>query len=177
MSTSDDAGAVRPRVAAGAGGATPRWFLGWLVPFTAICVAAQTRIAAYTGDLSRTPDEAAHFVNSAMIRDYWVRALGTDPVRFALEYYAHLPRVSVGHWPPFFHAVQAGVFVPTGPTFAAALGLQALAGGASAAPRHGRKKPKQAPWPSAECSHIRPPKCSTIWRLIGKPRPVPAGRW
>lgn len=133
MSTSDDAGAVRPRVAAGAGGATPRWFLGWLVPFTAICVAAQTRIAAYTGDLSRTPDEAAHFVNSAMIRDYWVRALGTDPVRFALEYYAHLPRVSVGHWPPFFHAVQAGVFVPTGPTFAAALGLQALAGGASAA--------------------------------------------
>ena len=26
-------------------------------------------------------------------------------------------------------------------------------------------------------SHIRPPKCSTIWRLIGRPRPVPCGRF
>ena len=43
--------------------------------------------------------------------------------------------------------------------------------------RHGSSKPKHAPWPGSERSHIRPPKCSTIWRLIGRPRPVPCGRF
>ena len=39
-----------------------------------------------------------------------------------------------------------------------------------------QSKPKQAPCPGSDRSHMRPPKCSTIWRLIGRPRPVPCGR-
>ena len=29
----------------------------------------------------------------------------------------------------------------------------------------------------SDFNHMRPPKCSTIWRLIGRPSPVPCGRW
>lgn len=101
--------------------------------FVALCAGVQTYTGAYAGDLSRTGDEAAHFVNSAMIRDYVLHRLGTNPVRFALEYYAHLPRVSIGHWPPFFHAVQAGLFLVTGASLTAALGFQALIAAAAAA--------------------------------------------
>ena len=41
---------------------------------------------------------------------------------------------------------------------------------------HGSSNPKQAPCPGSDFNHMRPPNCSTIWRLIGKPRPVPCGR-
>src|SRR6266567_954609 len=39
----------------------------------------------------------------------------------------------------------------------------------------GRVNEKLAPPPSLLSTHIRPPKCSTIWRLICSPRPVPSG--
>ena len=109
------------------------WFLAYLALFVAVCAGVQMHTGAYAGDLGRTGDEAAHFVNSAMIRDYVLHGLGTNPVRFALEYYAHLPRVSIGHWPPFFHLVQAGVFLLTGTSFAVAIGFQAIIAGAAAA--------------------------------------------
>src|SRR5438552_17057185 len=34
---------------------------------------------------------------------------------------------------------------------------------------------KRAPLPSRLSTHIRPPKCSTIWRLMLSPRPLPCG--
>jgi len=68
-----------------------------------------------------------------MIRDYVLHALGANPIHFALEYYSHLPRVSIGHWPPLFHIVQASVFLFTGTSLMAALGLQVVLAGSSGA--------------------------------------------
>src|SRR5438132_13840553 len=39
----------------------------------------------------------------------------------------------------------------------------------------GRVNEKRAPLPRVLSTHIWPPKCSTIWRLICKPRPLPCG--
>src|SRR5215470_2667945 len=36
----------------------------------------------------------------------------------------------------------------------------------------GRVKEKRAPWPKLLSTHILPPKCSTIWRLMCNPRPL-----
>jgi hypothetical protein len=40
----------------------------------------------------------------------------------------------------------------------------------------GSVKKKHAPCAVSSRKPMRPPKCSTIWRLIGKPKPVPCGR-
>jgi hypothetical protein len=109
------------------------WAAACFLLFIGLCVAIQAYTMAPAGDLGRTGDEAGHFVSSAMIRDYTVLGLGSNPMRFALDYYAHLPRVSIGHWPPFFHLVQASVFLLTGVSFAAALGFQAVIAGTAAA--------------------------------------------
>src|SRR2546426_7031502 len=39
----------------------------------------------------------------------------------------------------------------------------------------GRVNEKRAPLPGLLSTHILPPKCSTIWRLICSPRPLPCG--
>lgn len=108
-------------------------FLIYLVLFAITCIGVQLYTGAYCGDLSRTGDEAAHFVNSVMIRDYVAYNIGSNPLRFALDYYSHLPRVSIGHWPPFFHLVQSGVFLLTEPSIVVAIGFQALIAGTAAA--------------------------------------------
>jgi 4-amino-4-deoxy-L-arabinose transferase-like glycosyltransferase len=43
-------------------------------------------------------------MSHAYVRD----ALGSHPIRFAEDFYAHYPKVAIGHWPPLFYAVQAG---------------------------------------------------------------------
>jgi hypothetical protein len=73
----------------------------------AIALAFQYWNGAYDVDLGMTGDEAAHFVNSMVIRDYLTQGFGSNPLDFAMQYYAHLPRVSIGHWPPFFYLVDA----------------------------------------------------------------------
>ena len=92
----------------------------------AVVVATQVAAGAYDADLGTTGDQAAHYVTSLMIRDYLAEAAGGNPMRFALDYYAHFPRVSLGHWPPFFHAVQALVALAGGRSVAAAIGFQAV---------------------------------------------------
>jgi hypothetical protein len=88
----------------------PAWLTATSVYFIlalAIALAFQYWNGAYDVDLGMTGDEAAHFVNSMVIRDYLTQGLGGNPLDFAREYYAHLPRVSIGHWPPFFYFVDA----------------------------------------------------------------------
>lgn len=45
----------------------------------------------------------------------------------------HFPRVTIGHWPPSFYAIQAVMFSVAGRSSEAALGLQALIGGLACA--------------------------------------------
>ena len=98
----------------------------------ALVLGMQAWCGAWTGDLSRTGDEAAHFVSAAMIRDYLVQAPGSNPMTFATDYYVHFPRVAIGHWPPFFHVMQAAFFIVTGVSTASALVVQALIAAAAA---------------------------------------------
>jgi len=50
-------------------------------------------------------DDAAHFMNGLLIRDYLTHALGSDPMRFAEQYYLHYPKIAPLMWPPLFHVL------------------------------------------------------------------------
>jgi hypothetical protein len=97
--------------------------------FTALAVAIQFGIGAYATDRGLTNDEAAHFVNSLLVLDYAREALGHSPIGYALGYYTHFPRVSIGHWPPGFYVVQAAAFALFGRSGAVAMALQAAIAG------------------------------------------------
>src|ERR1700690_1862442 len=87
-----------------------RWsgpLLAFAALFIALAAAVQLAIGAYATDRGLTNDEAAHFVNSLLILDYLRQAPLANPLAFATDYYTHLPRVSIGHWPPGFYVVQA----------------------------------------------------------------------
>lgn len=93
--------------------------------FTAV-LSVQWSGEAYQSELARHPDEAAHFITGALVYDYFRTGFGTNPLAFAVDYYAHFPKVAVGHWPPAFHAYEALGFAAFGlskATAFAAVGL------------------------------------------------------
>ncbi len=96
--------------------------------FSCVCLASQILSGGYGSDQSQTGDEAAHFVTALMIHDYLAMHLGENFLRYAREYYAHFPRVGLGHWPPMFELTQALIFFISRSKFSA-LGFQALIGG------------------------------------------------
>ena len=98
-----------------------------------LAVAGQWFTAVYQNDLSQYPDEGCHFINGLLIHDYVVDRLPGNPLHYALQYYVHYPRVTIGHWPPFFYLVQAGLYFITGPSTGVALLLQAIFGAGTAA--------------------------------------------
>lgn len=100
--------------------------------FAAICLLVQLAVGAYRSDHSQAGDEAAHFVSSLMIAQYLAHHLFTNPLTFAKEYYAHFPRVGLGHYPPMFETVQAAMFLVFGQRGTTAVALQAVIGGVCA---------------------------------------------
>ena len=68
---------------------------------------AAYRSGAFAGDFAGGPDEPAHVVSALMIRAYLTEGLPAPPMAFAGEYYAHYPKVAIGHWPPLFHLLEA----------------------------------------------------------------------
>ena len=96
--------------------------------FTLLCVASQVMSGGYQSDRGQAGDEAAHFVSALMIYDYLIGHLGENPIDFAKDYYAHFPRVAIGHWPPFFELVQALPFL-FGRNGTTAIALQAVLAG------------------------------------------------
>jgi hypothetical protein len=96
-------------------------------------ILAQWRAGAFGADRGLTADEAAHFVSSAMIADFLRGGAWTRPMAFVIDYYAHLPRMAIGHWPPLFHLIQGLIFVVTGPSVAIALLVQAVIAGLACA--------------------------------------------
>lgn len=85
----------------------------------------QVFTGGYTADCGNHPDEAAHFVSSLAIADY-VRDGFPDPVAFMKSYYAHFPKIAIGHWPPVFESLLAVCFLIFGGTFKTAMVLQAV---------------------------------------------------
>ena len=96
--------------------ARSRW-LSWLA-FAGLFAAAlcwQWVDGAFGKDFSSHPDEGAHVVTGLMVRDYL--AVGVpkmaNPVRFAKGYYARLPKVALGHYPPLFYLVESVFLLPS----------------------------------------------------------------
>ncbi len=85
--------------------------LGWLF-FLLLTLGLQYWHAAYQSDLAGDPDEAAHAVTSVMLRDYLTQAPGSHPLRFAEAYYARLPKVALGHYPPAYYLVAGAWLLP-----------------------------------------------------------------
>jgi hypothetical protein len=86
---------------------------GWLreiaiaAGLLAITIVLQWRVGAYRAELDGYPDESGHYVTGLLIRDYAAAGFRPAPRPFAESYYLHYPRISFGHWPPFFHVVEA----------------------------------------------------------------------
>ena len=74
---------------------------------TLLLLATQYGSGAFTADLALDPDEPAHAVSSLVVRDYIVQAFPHNPIHFAWTFYAHYPKVAIGHWPPLFYFGEA----------------------------------------------------------------------
>ncbi len=76
-------------------------------------------------ELAGYADEPAHAVNALLVRDYLASHIGQDPKRFALDYYEHYPKVTIGIWGPVAPAVFGSWLLAFG---ASAASLLAAAG-------------------------------------------------
>jgi hypothetical protein len=74
--------------------------------FFGTTVLLQFLAGSYHSEFSGYPDESAHYVTSLMFRDFIAGLDYSEPVKFATDYYAHYPKVAIGHWPPFFYTVE-----------------------------------------------------------------------
>jgi hypothetical protein len=96
------------------------------VLFFLLALALQWRSHAYRAEFGATLDEPAHYVTGLMTHDYLVSGFHEAPLAFAREYYLHYPKVAMGHWPPFFYALQALWTIPFGVSATSVLMLMAL---------------------------------------------------
>ena len=60
-----------------------------------------------------------------MVRDYIAQGFPSSPTAFAQNYYAHYPKVGLGHWPPAFYIVEALWMLVFGDSIASVLALMA----------------------------------------------------
>ncbi|HXH26025.1 MAG TPA: glycosyltransferase family 39 protein [Vicinamibacterales bacterium] len=92
-----------------------------------IVLAIQISVGAYGTERGNYPDEAAHFMNGLLVREYLRAAAELDPLQFAEQYYVQYPKIAPLIWPPLFHALLGIVLLPPWPAHAAALALVAAA--------------------------------------------------
>lgn len=93
--------------------------------------AASLLVAWLTGGLSASlinPDEGGHYVNALFLGD-WIRAGFPSPMAFAQDYYAHFPRLSIGHWPPGWYILEAPLFALLRPSVLGATLISAFVAG------------------------------------------------
>lgn len=50
-------------------------------------------------------DEPAHFLNGVFVSNYLRHHAGANPMTYAVEYYLHYPKISIGHWPPAYYGL------------------------------------------------------------------------
>ncbi|MBI3985720.1 MAG: glycosyltransferase family 39 protein, partial [Lentisphaerae bacterium] len=75
--------------------------------YLAVIAIQQHEGGAVQGEYGGNPDEAGYFITGLMVRDYVAQGAPGSPMEFARTYYAHYPKVALGHWPPLFFVVQA----------------------------------------------------------------------
>lgn len=112
-----------------------QWFLGGtrlrnvilLGCVFAVVVGFQSWAGAYAAERGNYSDEAAHFMNGPLLRDYAISGFPGSPVAFAQRYYVDYPKIAPFMWPPLFHtALGISMLVVPDPRLASLL-LVALA--------------------------------------------------
>lgn len=93
----------------------------------ALTILLQLSVGAYRTERGHFSDEASHFMNGLLIRDYLTEGLGQNPLEFARQYYMNYPKIAPGMWPPLYHGVLGLFLLPGWPPETAALFLIALA--------------------------------------------------
>lgn len=91
------------------------------VCFVCVAVAIQIAAGAFQSERGLYSDEAAHFMNGLLIRDYIRDGLGTSPLAFAREYYQSYPKIAPLMWPPLFHGVLGLALLPGWPPMPTAI--------------------------------------------------------
>jgi hypothetical protein len=102
-----------------------RQWAGPAAVFFVCALALQWQGGAFQGG-SFDEDEPAHIVTGLMVRDYLASGMTSAPMEFARDYYAHYPKVALGHWPPLFYIGQALWTLAAPATRASLLVLMAL---------------------------------------------------
>jgi hypothetical protein len=95
------------------------------VVFFVFLLVLQWTLGARHGEHGIYSDDAAHFMNGMLVRDYLAEGLGRSPVAFAQDYYRSYPKIAPLMWPPLFHVVLGLWLVPHWPPQGAALILLA----------------------------------------------------
>jgi len=95
--------------------------------FLALALVLQIWVGAYRTERGNFPDEAGHFMNGMLVRDYLTDGLGENPMQFAQQYYLNYPKIAPGMWPPLYHGLLGIFLLPGWPPETAALFLIGLA--------------------------------------------------
>jgi len=80
--------------------------------FLVATILLQMWTGAYRTGRGSFPDEAAHFMNGLLVRDYLRDGLGSNPMQFARQYYLHYPKIAPGMWPPLYDGVLGVLLLP-----------------------------------------------------------------
>ena len=89
--------------------------------FLALALVMQIWVGAYRTERGNFPDEAGHFMNGMLVRDYLTDGLGENPMQFARQYYLNYPKIAPGMWPPLYHGLLGIFLLPGWPPETAAL--------------------------------------------------------
>jgi len=84
----------------------------------------QWRAGAFTATFGT--DASAHYLSGLMAHDWIAAGPGGNPVRYSIDYHAHLPPTSFGHLPPVFYGVEAVWMLGAGTGKASVLVLSAV---------------------------------------------------
>lgn len=83
-----------------------RW--KWITIFVALLVMElwiQAASGVYRAERGSYADEAVHFTNGILIRDYVRTGIGQSPVQFAEAFYVSFPKIAPFMWPPLLHII------------------------------------------------------------------------
>lgn len=126
-------------------------------------VLAQLR--AYQAGFSGA-DEPAHFLNGVFVSSYLHGHAGSNPMAYAVEYYLHYPKISIGHWPPAYYGLLGLLMLVLPATPQAAFAINLVVGALPAAALGGGGHA----WRTAASRWLAAPStCSRRWRWKAKP--------
>jgi hypothetical protein len=72
-----------------------------------ICFGLSWRSGLLRSEFGRYQDEGMHYITGLFVQDFLTSGQWSNPMRFAQQYYLHLPKVALGNWPPGFPLMQA----------------------------------------------------------------------